>query len=121
MNKYEVKDILSSYYKACAEVSCIKIRLDKLMANRVPLTAIDNKIEEVNEMFEKAVLSADFSLAKCLDIINKLSNIDGDVTLLKKYHIDGLSEKAIAKQMHLSVEYIRKKRWRAYEKLSKII
>lgn len=120
MTKYEVKDKLCEYYKASQEMECLKKRLDRLMSISAPDTEVKERIEEVNGLYKKAVLKADMSLATTLELINKLNNTDGDADVLRKYHIDGLSEKTIARQMSLSVDYIRTKRWRSYQKISKI-
>ena len=119
MTKYEVKDMLSEYYLKQKETESIRRRLDLLKSCVVPNAEINERIEQLNKEYANAVLKSDFALASVLEIINKLNNADCDLDLLKKYHIDGLSEKVIARQLHLSVEYIRKKRWRAYEKLAK--
>ena len=120
MTKYEVKESLSKYYKECCSVECLKKRIEILRASNMDESEINGRIEELTESLKKAVLNEDFALATALELINKLNNADFDVDVLKKYHIEGLSEKTIAKQLHLSVDYIRKKRWRAYEKISKI-
>lgn len=120
MTKYEVKDVLSQYYKDCCAVDCLRKRIEVLRANDVGESEVRRRLEELAEKHKKAVLNEDLALANALELINKLDNADGDVDVLRKYHIDGLSEKTIAKQLHLSVDYIRKKRWRAYEKISRI-
>ena len=121
MTKYEVRDKLSEYYNACREVDCLAKRLERLKAITVSNTETKQRIEEVINQYSNAVMVADSRLASTLEIINKLNNTDGDIDLLYKYHIEGLSERAISKQLHLSVDYIRTKRWRAYHKLSRLI
>ncbi len=121
MTKYEVKEMLSEYYRTCCEVDCLKKRVEKLKANNMPNSKINGRLEEVVNQYNEAVLKADLSLARTLKTISILNNTDYDVDVLKKYHIDGLSEKTIAKQLSLSVDYIRTKRWRAYHKISKLI
>ncbi len=118
MTKYEVKEKLSEYYKASQEVDCLKKRLERLLSINTPDNEVKDRIEEVNNLYKNAVLKADFALATTLEMINKLNNADGDADVLRKYHIEGLSEKSIAKQMSLSVDYIRTKRWRSYQKIS---
>ena len=121
MTKYEVKEKLSEYYKACSEAECLKKRIEVLTASKLADSEVNERLEELNNLYKEAVLNADLALARTLKIINTLNNTDYDVDVLKKYHIDGLSEKVIAKQLCLSVDYIRTKRWRAYQKISKII
>ncbi|MBO5066895.1 MAG: hypothetical protein J6C62_00655 [Clostridia bacterium] len=121
MTKYEVKEKLSEYYKACSEAECLKKRIEVLTASKLADSEVNERLEELNDLYKKAVLNADLALARTLKIINTLNNTDCDVDVLKKYHIDGLPEKVIAKQLCLSVDYIRTKRWRAYQKISKII
>ena len=119
MTKYEIKDKLSEYYRACCEVACLEKRIEVLTASKLADSEVKERLEELNDLYKKAVLNADLALARTLKIINTLNNTDCDVDVLKKYHIDGLPEKVIAKQLCLSVGYIRKKRWRAYEKIAK--
>ena len=119
MTKYEVKEMLSQYRKECSNVECLKKRLSMLKAITVVTDDVKSRIEEVNALYDKAVLKTDSALAKALEMIGLLSNNDGDADVLRKYHIEGLSERAIAKQFYLSVDYIRTKRWRAYQKISK--
>ena len=121
MTKYEVKDKLNEYSLANIECEILKKRIERLTANKVVDGLITERLESLTEEYKQAVLKADLSLAKVLEMINKLSNLDHDADVLKKYHIDGISEKQIARQLHLSSEYIKTKRWRAYEKLAKIL
>ena len=93
MTKYEVKDKLSEYYKACSEAECIKKRIEVLTASKLADNEVNERLEELNNLYKKAVLNADLALARTLKIINTLNNTDCDVDVLKKYHIDGLSEK----------------------------
>ena len=118
MNKYEVKEMLSEYLPIKKETESIKRRLDLLKSCIVSNSTINERIEQLNKDYANAVLKSDTSLASLLSIINKLNNTDYDAEVLHKYHIEGYTEKDIARQLHLSVEYIRKKRWRAYEKLA---
>ena len=64
-------------------------------------------------------MESDNALAQALLLINLLDNKDRDADVLRKYHIEGLSEKAIARQLCLKTDYIRTKRWRAYERILK--
>jgi hypothetical protein len=121
MTRNEIKEKLSEYYKLSCEAESVKKRIDILKASKISNSEITNRIEELSELYSNTLLNADNRLATTLEVINKLGNADGDVDVLKKYHIDGLSEKTIANQMCLTVDYIRTKRWRAYVKLEKII
>ncbi len=119
MTKYEVKNELSKYYALCCEIECLKKRIDRLKESNHCVDTIKTRVEELTEQYNNTMLESDIALARALEIINQLSNTDCDVEVLKKYHIDGLSEREIAKQLCFSVDYIRTKRWRAYEKISK--
>lgn len=119
MTKNEVKDLLNEYSRACCDAECLKKRIDVLTSKKLVDNEVSNRIEELVNEYAKAVLNVDSALASTLKIINTLNNTDFDADVLKKYHIEGLSEKTIAKQLCLSVDYIRTKRWRAYAKLSK--
>lgn len=119
MTKYEVKDKLCEYRFSRNKIEGLKKRIEVLKANNLDYGEINTAIKELVEQYKNELLRADITLANTLDIINQLDNRDCDVDVLKKYHIDGLSERAIARQLCFSVDYIRTKRWRAYEKLSK--
>jgi DNA-binding NarL/FixJ family response regulator len=121
MSREEVIEQLTEYQRACCDVESFKHRIDKLMANKTIDGEITERLNELTSDYKKAVLDADLSLARVLSLINLLSNTDRDVDVLKKYHIDGMSEKAIARQLHLSTDYVRIKRYRCYKKISAII
>lgn len=121
MTKYEVKEMLGSYYRACRDLQDIKIRIDNFKAKNSTENLANSVVEELNKKLEIALSSADKELASVQSYINLLNNNDGNATVLKLYHIEGLSEKEIAKKMSLSAEYIRTKRWRAYQKIADIL
>lgn len=119
MTKYEVKDKLSEYYNLHREAESIKKRIENLSTVSPLTNEVKARLEELNEFYNKTILSTDIALASALKLINKLDNTDYDADVLKKFHIDGLSERIIAKQLCLAVNYIKTKRWRAYNKISK--
>ncbi len=120
MTKYEVKDKLSEYYeiKKSGKVDILKSRLDRL-ATLDEDAEVKVRIDELKQAYTKAVLESDNALAQALLLINLLDNKDRDADVLRKYHIEGMSEKAIARQLCLKTDYIRTKRWRAYERILK--
>ena len=120
MDKYEVKTKLSVYYelKKSGKVDLLKSRLDRL-STLEETDEVVNRIKELKQEYSKAVLEIDNALAQTLEMINLLDNTDKNIDVLKKYHIDGLSERVIARQLCLTSNYIRTKRWRAYEKIAK--
>lgn len=119
MTKLEIKEELSKYYIACKKCEHLKERIERLKSNKVLESEITERIEELNNQLKNSVLEADSSLAIVLELISLLDDTDGDGELLKLYHINGYSEKKIARQLNYTTDYIRIKRWRAYEKLSK--
>lgn len=120
MTRYEVKKQLSEYHdiKKSGKVEILESRLGTLLK-------LDNdaevkvRIDELKKAYTKAVLERDNALAQVLSLINLLDNKDRDADVLRKYHIEGLSEQAIARQLCFKCDYIRTKRWRAYEKIAK--
>lgn len=116
MTVYEVEEVLRGYRQSRAEADAVLKRLDKLHEFGID---IQEREKELNEKYIQALLNVDDKLGICLKLINSLDNIDSDVDILMKYHIDGLNEKVIAKQLHLNHDYIRTKRRRAYAKIGK--
>ena len=119
MTRHEVKETLGGYYRACRDLQDIKTRIDKAKNDTESL--VNDVIEELTKELHNAVYKADKQLARVQNYINLLSDGDGNATVLKMYHIEGLSDKEIAKKMYLSAEYIRTKRWRAYQKIANIL
>jgi hypothetical protein len=116
MTIYEVEEALKRYKQSKSEAESVLRRIERLKEAGISL---QEREKELNDKYRQALLKVDDELGMCLVLINSLDNIDSDVDILMKYHIDGLNEKVIAKQLHLNHDYIRTKRRRAYAKIGK--